>query len=68
MTDRDLHGIAGRFVRLQTTQDLTPGQEWLLSMAFADLEWRRRNTYPVWRSCSCWMCVPPFTSEDDDAG
>jgi hypothetical protein len=68
MSDRDLHGVVGRFVRLQRTQDLTPGQEWLLEIGFADLEWRRRTCYPVWRSCSCQFCVPPFIDGDDDAG
>lgn len=67
LSDRDLHGIAGRFVRLQREQDLTPGQEWLLEMAFADLEYRRRRTRPAWKACSCQFCLPPFTDAYDDA-
>lgn len=64
LSDRDLHGIAGRFVRLQKTQDLTPGQEWLLEQCFADLAFRRRRTRPAWRACSCEYCFEPFSDED----
>ena len=65
-SSRDLHAIAGRFVREQRTRDLSERQEWLLERVFDELEHRRRNTYPVWRSCSCAFCVPPFTSEGVD--
>jgi hypothetical protein len=67
MGDRELHALAGRFVRQQETRDLTDGQEWLLATVFEDLEWRRRTTYPVWRCCSCRFCVAPFIGEDDGA-
>lgn len=55
-----LHGIAGRFDRLRTSQDLTEAQEWLYDRAVEELEYRRRHTRPVWAGCSCRYCVPPF--------
>jgi len=65
MDSRALHAIAGRFARLQHTQDLSAGQEWLWAMVIADLEWRRMTTYPVWRACSCMFCIPPFPDPTD---
>jgi len=40
--------------------DLSPAQEWLFDAIVAELEFRRRRCRPIWTSCSCWLCVPPF--------
>jgi hypothetical protein len=62
----EVHAIVGRFCRLQRTQDLTPGQEWLLEQCLADLAFRRRRARPAWRACSCQYCFSPFSAEDAD--
>ena len=66
-SSRDLHAIASRFCRDQQTRDLSRSQEWLLERIFDELEQRRKDCYPKWRSCSCRFCLPPFTYEDVDA-
>jgi len=55
-----LHGIAGRFDRDRTSADLSGPQEWLYDRVVEELEYRRRIARPVWSSCSCRYCVPPF--------
>ena len=57
---RALHGICGRFARQRLSGDLTDAQEWLWDQCIAELEYRRRTARPVWASCSCMFCVPPF--------
>lgn len=63
-----LHGILGRFDRLRQSEDLSDAQEWLYDRAVEELEYRRRTARPVWSSCSCRYCVPPFIDADADAG
>jgi len=60
MTDRELHGLAGRFQREQMTYDLSEQQWWLWEMVINELEHRWHRTRPVWRRCGCQFCVPPF--------
>ena len=60
LSDRDVHAIAGRFARQRVSADLTERQEWLWDACISELEYRRRTTRPLWRSCSCYLCVPPF--------
>ena len=60
LTGRELHGIVGKFDRDRVSADLSDRQEWLYDVIVAELEWRRANTRPVWRSCSCRYCVAPF--------
>ena len=67
LPDATAHAICGRFALLEHQADLSTNQEWLFGVLLDELEWRRRNTYPVWRSCSCQFCVAPFTGADDDA-
>lgn len=55
-----LHAVAVKMHNNRQTADLTPSQEWLFDNIVAELEHRRRRTRPVWRCCSCWLCVPPF--------
>lgn len=55
-----LHGICGRFDRDRTTSDLSEAQEWLYDRCIEELEYRRREARPIWSSCSCRYCVPPF--------
>lgn len=55
-----LHGILGRFDRMRTGQDLSDAQEWLYDRCVEELEYRRRIARPIWTSCSCRYCVPPF--------
>lgn len=59
-SSRALHGILGRFDRTRTTADLSDAQEWLYDRAVEELEYRRRIARPIWSSCSCRYCVPPF--------
>jgi hypothetical protein len=49
-----------RMNRNRTSADLTEHQEWLYDAIISELEYRRRNTRPVWRACACFLCVPPF--------
>ena len=60
LSSQEAHSIVGSFDRQRCEKDLTDRQEWLYDVIVADLEWRRANTYPVWRSCSCRYCVAPF--------
>lgn len=60
MPSRDLHGILGRFDRQRTGQDLSDGQEWLYDACVSELEYRRRQTRPIWQACACRYCIPPF--------
>jgi hypothetical protein len=46
--------------RERQTQDLTAAQEWLWDAGISELEYRRRTTRPIWQSCACRLCVPPF--------
>ena len=55
-----LHAIAGRFNRERPLHDLTEAQEWLYDRCIEELEYRRRHARPIWSSCSCELCVPPF--------
>lgn len=66
-TTQDLHAIAGSFDRRRISEDLSSRQEWLYDAVISELEYRRRVTRPIWRSCSCRYCVPPFTDGDADA-
>lgn len=67
MSSRDVHAILGRFDRERTSADLTDRQEWLYDQCVAELEYRRRRARPIWSSCSCRYCIPPFTDGDVDA-
>ena len=60
-----LHGIAGRFDRDRQGADLSEAQEWLYDRCVEELEYRRRVARPVWSSCACRYCVPPFQYFDD---
>lgn len=60
MTSAALHGILGRFDRMRTSEDLSSAQEWLYDACVSELEYRRRQTRPVWRACSCRYCIAPF--------
>jgi len=64
-SSKALHGIAGRFDRERTGADLTDAQEWLYDRCVEELEYRRRIARPVWSSCSCRYCVPPFYFEEE---
>lgn len=55
-----LHAVAMRLNRDRSSGDLSDDQEWLFDAIVSELEYRRRRTRPVWRSCSCYLCVPPF--------
>ena len=55
-----LHAILGRFDRMRTGEDLTDAQEWLYDRCVSELEYRRRQTRPIWQACSCRYCIPPF--------
>lgn len=55
-----LHAVAIKMDGMRRGEDLSPSQEWLFDNIVAELEFRRRRTRPVWRCCSCWLCVPPF--------
>jgi len=59
-SDRALHGLLFKMERDRQHQDLTAAQEWLWDAGISELEYRRRNTRPIWQSCSCRLCVPPF--------
>jgi len=59
-SSKSLHAVATRMNRDRQSADLTEHQEWLWDAIVSELEYRRRHTKPVWRSCSCWLCVPPF--------
>lgn len=58
-----LHGICGRLDRDRRSGDLSDAQEWLWDRAVEELEYRRRTARPVWASCSCYLCVPPFPED-----
>jgi len=66
-SSRDVHAILGRFDRERVSADLSEAQEWLYDQCVAELEYRRRRARPIWSSCSCRYCVPPFTSAAFDA-
>lgn len=55
-----LHAVAGKMNRERQGADLTPSQEWLFDAIVAELEQRRRRARPIWSSCSCYLCLPPF--------
>ena len=57
---RALHGICGRFDRERQSADLSDAQEWLYDRCIEELEYRRRHARPIWSSCSCRYCIPPF--------
>lgn len=59
MSDRDLHGLAGRLVRDFQGAGLSDAQDWLLTAALSELEWRRRRKMrrgDVLAACHCWLC------------
>lgn len=58
--DRQLHGVAMHLLNEQTQADLSERQEWLWDALMSELEYRRRQTKPWWRRCSCELCVGPF--------
>lgn len=60
MPSRDIHGIMGTFDRQRTGADLSDAQEWLYDACGSELEYRRRQTRPIWRACACRYCIPPF--------
>ena len=63
----ELHAIVGSFDRRRVSEDLSRKQEWLYDAVISELEYRRRNTRPIWSCCSCRYCVPPFSDGDADA-
>lgn len=60
LPDKDVHAIAMRFLAQQAHEDLTENQEWLWRALVSELEYRRRQTRPFWKQCSCELCIPPF--------
>jgi hypothetical protein len=60
LSSRQLHGLAGKFVRDQQAADLTERQEWLFESVISELEYRHRRCHSVWDRCACAWCVPPF--------
>lgn len=59
-SSKALHAVAMKMNRERTSGDLSEHQEWLFDAIVSELEYRRRQTRPVWRACSCFLCVPPF--------
>lgn len=60
MTDNELHAIAWKTRQLSWIDPLSEGQEWLWEAIVSELEYRRRSCRPVWKRCSCELCVGPF--------
>lgn len=55
-----LHALAMKMNLDRSSGDLSEAQEWLFDACVSELEYRRRRTRPVWRCCSCFLCLPPF--------
>lgn len=61
MSERNLHSLAGRLLRDFASDGLSARQDWLLSAALSELEYRRRRWYrwgDLTSACHCWMCLP----------
>lgn len=63
-----LHAVAMKMNRQRTGEDLTDAQEWLYDAIVSELEYRRRRARPMWRACSCMLCIPPFPEGDEGEG
>lgn len=64
MTERQLHGLALKLLRLMHTEGLSEKQEWLYDQIMMDLAWRQRRRPPQDR-CTCQLCFEVFGIDED---